>query len=137
MNNSGTLRKENTVCPHAGVHRTCLTITESIIEEKDSSLQVTKEWMALWPVDHTASVDTSNSRRTTPTAARECDVTMFLHGSRSKGSTDLLCKILPQQPWDPRGSTLPLQNFQRLVNDLASHLKGRFQLYVKFWIPHS
>ena len=26
MNNSGTLRKENSVCPHAGVHRTCLTI---------------------------------------------------------------------------------------------------------------
>ena len=64
MNNSGTLRKENSVCPHAGVHRTCLTITESIIEENDSSLQVTKEWMALWPVDHAASVDTSKSPRT-------------------------------------------------------------------------
>ena len=26
MNNSGTLRKKKSVCPHAGVHRTCLTI---------------------------------------------------------------------------------------------------------------
>ena len=26
MNNSGTLRKENLVCPHTGFHRTCLTI---------------------------------------------------------------------------------------------------------------
>ena len=27
----------------------------------------TKEWMALWPVDHAAHVDTSKSPRTAPT----------------------------------------------------------------------
>ena len=32
---------------------------------------------------------------------------MFLHGSRSKESTDP-CDILPPRPWDPRGPTLPL-----------------------------
>ena len=30
-------------------------------------LRVTKEWMALWPVDHAAQVDTSESPRTAPT----------------------------------------------------------------------
>ena len=109
MNNSGTLRKENSVCPHAGVHRTCLTITESFIEEKDFSLQVIKEWMALWPVDHAASVDTSKSPRTAPTDRLGSNVTMFNHGSRSKESTD--SGILPQQSWDPCGPTLSLDGW--------------------------
>ena len=49
---------------------------------------VTKKWMALWPVDHPALVDTSTSPRTAPTSRLECDVTMFFHGSSTKTSTD-------------------------------------------------
>ena len=47
---------------HAGVHPTCLTI-----QRDNHKGPCPKEWMALWPVDHAAPVDTSKSPRTAPT----------------------------------------------------------------------
>ena len=67
MNNSGTNRSPNSVSPHSGVHPTCLTIPKRTHIEGGIHLRVTKEWMALWPVDHAAQVDTSESPRTAPT----------------------------------------------------------------------
>ena len=74
MNNSGTDGSPNTVSPHSGVHPTCLSIHRSHSTTFKSPrrgdgtpTRVTKEWMALWPVDHAAQVDTSKSPRTAPT----------------------------------------------------------------------
>ena len=70
---------------------------------QDTSLQVTKEWMALWPVDHAAHVDTSKSPRTAPTC-RLADVTMAIHGSSNPASQDgtLSPSTKNLGPTDPR-----------------------------------
>ena len=58
--------------------------------------------MALWSVDHAASVDhVQVPKDSTNQPARECDVTMFLHGSRSKESTD----PIPNPPPKTLGSS--------------------------------
>ena len=95
------LSEKRTQCVHTqGFTELAWPSTESNVEENDSSLQVTKEWMALWPVDHAASVHVQVPKDSTNWPARECDVTMFNHGSRSKGSTD------PRT--NPPPTTLPL-----------------------------
>ena len=67
MNNSGTPEGELRVSTHRGSPN--LPDHHGVKDAKvqDTSLQVTKEWMALWLVDHAAHVDTSKSPRTAPT----------------------------------------------------------------------
>ena len=111
MNNSGTLRKENSVCPHAGVHRTCLTIN-GVEHRRERLLTPSHQGVdgAVACRPRSISWHVQVPKDSTNWPARECDVTMFHHGSRSKGSTDRQSIVLPQQPWDPpRGSTLPLE----------------------------
>ena len=73
-----TDRTGRSECSYAGVHPTCLTIQRSYPltwkytdppEVKWTPIpRVTRGWMALWPVDHAALVDTSESPRTAPTS---------------------------------------------------------------------
>ena len=69
-NSSGTPEREISVSTHRGSpnlpdHHGVLHGPKQP-KVQDSSLQVTNEWMALWPVDHAAHVDTSKSPRTAP-----------------------------------------------------------------------
>ena len=66
MNNSGTLRKENLVCPHAGVHQTCLTIN-GVERRRERLLTPSYQEVDGAVTNHAASVDTSKSPRTAPT----------------------------------------------------------------------
>ena len=58
--------------------------------------------MALWPVDHAAQVDTSESKNSTNLPARECDATMSFHvPGREVNGHDRF--YLTSQPWDLAG----------------------------------
>ena len=96
MNNSGTLRKENSVCPHAGVHRTCLTIN-GIDHRRERFLTPSHQGVdgAVACRPRSISWHVQVPKDSTNWPARECDVTMFNHGSRSKGSTDHPLKSSP------------------------------------------
>ena len=93
-----TDRTERSECPHAGVHPTCLTIQRSYPPTWKYTDPPEVKWT---PTPSPQGVDGAVACRPRSTGwhvrvtkdstnqpARECDVTMSFHGSKTKTSTD-------------------------------------------------
>ena len=124
MNNSGTNRSPNSVSPHSGVHPTCLTIQRSYSTTFKSPRRGDGT-----PTPSHQGVDGAVARRPRSTGrhvrvtkdstnlpAREYDVTMSFHGSRSKRSTG--------------NATIPS------LNDLGTLAGPRSLLLARYRGPH-
>ena len=94
-----TDRTERSECPHAGVHPTCLTIQRSYPLTWKYTDPPEVKWT---PTPSHQGVDGAVACRrvtkdSTNQPARECDVTMFFHGSSTKTSTDWAPNVLRQR----------------------------------------